>query len=323
MTRVDETNPVQLLLASAVEQAQAAIARSRPRPRWWPAGWAAAGLLLLLAASPAAAGNDIYFVAYNDRIQKGEVELMLMSDLVRPPRTQAAGTYTAHMMELEYGVTDRWASEVMVEGFVDPGNGGGRFTGFRWENRFKVLSGKDWGVLLYAEYEDLDPATRFKMELSGREDGKGEPAGLEGRRERILETRLVLSRDLGPWNIALNWINEADLRRGAFGFTDFGYALGVRRMLGSHHHGHEHDHEAPAEECSQVRGWKPAGYGFELYGGVGNSRAFGGPFNTQQHYFQPVIMFHPARNVMVHVGLAKGLTGVSDTLLRASVGIEF
>ena len=286
------------------------------RRRWRRAVQGALLSAALGCVTPAWAGNDIFFVTYNHNIEPRETELMVMTDVAKPADAAEGGTYLAHMIELERGLTERWATEVMIEGYVDPGRGTSKFTGFRWENRYRLRKGRSLVPVLYAEYEDLDPATRFKMELSGREDGKGEPSGLEGRRERILETRLVLSQDFGAYNVALNWINETDLRRGAGGFTDFGYALGVRRALGQHRHGSDAQAGPPS-------GWRPTAVGLELYGGVGNSRAFGGPFNAQQHYVQPVVMFHPAHNVMLHVGVAVGLTSVSDTLVRTSLGFGF
>ncbi|MBI3944294.1 MAG: hypothetical protein HY321_00065 [Armatimonadetes bacterium] len=293
-----------------------------------------------------------------------------MTDFTAPSeRTGEVGNYVSNMLELEYGVTDQFATELMLEGFFDTTHGFGKFTGFRWENRYRLSKQKNRGLnpVLYMEYEDLDPATRFKMEVSGREDGKGEPAELEGKRERILETRLVLSRDFGPCNIAFNWINETDVQRD--GFTDFGYSLGARWTLSDHHHEMEAAEGAAAlvassgklrfscpmhpEERAEKPGtcpdcgmalvssrdagrhglplggptrasrWKPAALGVELYGGLGNSRAFGGPFPVQPHYLGPILMFHPREGMMLHISAGIGLTPVSDDLLRTAVGFEF
>jgi hypothetical protein len=279
------------------------------------------------------AGNDIYFVTYNHHIEKGETELMVMTDFTEPAEhldDKKLGGYISNMVELEYGITEQLATELMLEGFIDTSYSYGKFTGFRWENRYRLNRGENWFLnpTLYMEYEDLDPKTRFKMEVSGREDGKGEPAE-EDQRERIMETRLVLSRDVGPWNVAFNWINETDMRRS--GFTDFGYALGVRYSLSDHHH-HEEDEEStvmsghhgmPAGKPTLTSRWKPAAIGLELFGGLGNSRAFGGSFNVQPHYLSPILMFHPSEHVMIHIGAAFGLTGVSDDLIRTGIALEF
>ena len=298
---------------------------------------AAAGIvsgILWLWPGSAKAGNDIYFVTYNHHIDKGEAELMVMTDYTEPTeRSEEAklGGYLSQMVELEYGLTEQFATELMLEGFFDASYHYGKFTGFRWENRYRLNKDENWFLnpVLYMEYEDLDPKTRFKMEVSGRTDGKGEPTEVD-QRERIMETRLVLSRDIGPWNLAFNWINETDTRRG--GFTDFGYALGVRYTLSDHHHDREEDGQTPsaAGHHGQPPGpppragrWKPAAVGLELFGGLGNNRAFGGSFDVQPHYLSPLLMFHPSAHVMVHVAAAFGLSGVSDDLIRTGVALEF
>src|SRR3989338_10549343 len=105
------------------------------------------------------------------------------------------------------------------------------------------------------------------------------------------------------------------------GFTDFGYALGLRYALTEHHHEQEEEgnygrHGVPAGEPTAESHWKPAAIGLELFGGLGNINAFGGPFDVQPHYLSPLLMFHPREHVMVHIGAAFGLTGVSDDLIR-------
>jgi hypothetical protein len=302
------------------------------RTIWRSVAWV--GLILGLC-SPVHAGNDIYFVTYNHHVEKGETELMVMTDYTEPAersKDKKLGGYLSHMVELEYGLTEQLATELMLEGFVDTTYSYGKFTGFRWENRYRLdTDDNPWPVspVLYMEYEDLDPKTRFKMEVSGREDGKGEPAE-EDQREHIMETRLILSRDFGPLNLAFDWINETDMRRG--GFTDFGYALGLRYVLSDHHHEHDEEehasalaghHGLPPAKPSRVSRWMPAAVGLELFGGLGNSRAFGGSFDVQPHYLSPIVMFHPSEHVMIHLGAAFGLTGVSDDLVRTGVAWEF
>ncbi|MBI2871008.1 MAG: hypothetical protein HYY14_04780 [Candidatus Omnitrophica bacterium] len=268
------------------------------------------------------AGNDVYFVTYNHHIEKGETELMIMNDFTEPAVRSGEnklGGYFSNMLELEYGVTEQFATEFMVEAFEDTTNSYGKFTGFRWENRYRLVKDENWYLnpVLYMEYEDLDPKTRFKMEVSGRTDGKGEPPE-EEQRERIMETRLILSRDFGPWNVAFNWINETDVRRS--GFTDFGYAAGLRYSL--HSHQHDHGESEEADSAASAGRWKPVALGLELFGGLGNSRAFGGDFEVQPHYLSPILMFHPSERVMLHIGAAFGLNGVSDDLIRTGVSLE-
>lgn len=214
-------------------------------------------LAILAWTNFARAGNDIYFVTYNHYIDKGELELMLMNDFTDPSKFRREDdgqhSYFSQMIELEYGVTEQWATEFMVEAFEEPGTGQSRFTGFRWENRYRLFKQEvPLNPMLYVEYEDLDPATRYKMEVSGWVRPPYKDTSPEPDRERILESRLVLSQDFGKLNLAFNWINESDLN--ASGFTAFGYALGARYDFnGGHftnpepdehagHHGHHEQH---------------------------------------------------------------------------------
>jgi hypothetical protein len=182
----------------------------------------------LTSAGNAGAGSG-YFTTYNSEVERGELELMLMSDFTQPSRfrrdSEGMKNYGSHMLELEYGVTDQLAAELMVEWFEEIGNT--EFTGVRLEGRYRLF--KDpvpLNPMLYLEYEDLDPRTRYKMEVSGWVQAPYAEHEASGR-ERIVETRLVLSDHVGPVEIALNWLNETDLHDGT---TAFGYAVGVSWM---------------------------------------------------------------------------------------------
>ena len=211
-----------------------------------------AALGLLIGAPDAKAGNDVYFVAYNHHIDKGEVELMVMNDYTNPAvfRREDDGQrgYFSQMIELEYGVTEQWATEFMIESFAEPGTGQSRFTGFRWENRYRLFRREvPLNPMVYVEYEDLDPLTRYKMETSGWIRPPYRETGAKPDRERILETRIVLSQDIGRLNLAFNWINETDLNSGV---TDFGYAMGARYDFNGGHYGHRKGAE-PAGHAGQ------------------------------------------------------------------------
>lgn len=83
------------------------------------------------------------FVLYNHHTaDAGEMEIMIMNDLSQEPD----GTrYTAQMIELELGITDKLTSEAMIEGQATFGEGGYNFTGFRWENRYRLF---DYGTFV-------------------------------------------------------------------------------------------------------------------------------------------------------------------------------
>lgn len=268
---------------------------------------------LLLASlgltGPAEAGSNGFFVTYNSEIEKGELELMLMNDITAPShfrRDEGFGTYMSHMIELEYGITSQLATEFMMEWFEDFETGDAAFTGFRWENRYRLFKNDvPLNPMVYVEYEDLDPRTRYKMEVSGWIDPPYAESAEEPDRERILETRLVLSQDVGPVNLAFNWINETDL---ASGDTAFGYALGAMWML----HGEHEEHHG-----------KGVGLGLEMYGALGDTKSFGLNPKRQEHYLGPIIMYHINKHWMTHAQLAIGLSKASDNLVRVNFGYEF
>lgn len=309
----------------------------------------------------AVAGNNGYFTTYNSKIERGELEFMLMNDLTQPAalrREQGQGDYLSHMVEIEYGLSDQFATEFMVEWFEDLENRQSHFGGFRWENRFRLFKKRvPLNPMIYMEYEDLDPRTRYKMEVSGwllppyQEATEGAPT-----RERILESRLVLSDMLGPLDLAFNAIFETDLSSGR---TAIGYSAGVMWMPG-----HDGDEEAderaaprpgaasyscpmhadvstpepgacpkcgmalvpsrpkPGEHAQDAHGGM-VGVGFEAYGGLGDTRAFGLRPARQEHYMGPILVYHPTARWMVHAQLGIGLSKVSDELVRLNIGYEF
>lgn len=311
-------------------------------------------ILFLAAGGRAWAGSNGFFVTYNSEIEKGEIELMLMNDITAPSsirrEKEGFGTYLSHMVELEYAPFHQFATEFMIEWFEDLETGDAKFTGFRWENRYRLFR-KDIPLnpMIYAEYEDLDPATRYKMEVSGwinppyeeEEEEGGEPD-----RERILETRLVLSDDIGPVNLAFNWINETDLENGQ---TAFGYSLGAMWMI--HGKNHEHEEKKSAYTCpmhgdvrlpgpgrcprckmalepvsakgEEEESHKGVGIGLEVYGALGDTKSFGLRPSRQEHYLGPIFMYHINHHWMTHAQLAIGLSKASDNLVRLNFGYEF
>ncbi|MBI2927407.1 MAG: hypothetical protein HYY24_17055 [Verrucomicrobia bacterium] len=279
------------------------------------------------------AGNDLYFVTYNHHIAKGELEVMVMNDFTDPSKFKRQDdgqrSYFSQMIEVEYGLTDQWAIEPMFEGFEEPSTGRMRFTGFRFETRYRLFRREvPLNPILYVEYEDLDPLTRFKMEVSGWIRPPYRTDGAEPDRERILESRLILSQDFGPLNAAFNWINESDLNES--GFTAFGYSLGVRYDFIKGHYGKRGEGETPAHADhphGAAHGTKRERHlpsvGLEFYGGLGDTQSLALEPTRQEHYLQPVLMLHLSERVMFHLGAAIGLSKASDNLIRTALAIEF
>lgn len=310
---------------------QPGVERKSGNVRWKAAGATAVALGLFPVA---ARGHDGYVTTYSHHMEPGELEIMVMVDFTSPskPRKEDDGQkdYFSQMLEVEYYPTSQLALEFMLEGFEDVGNGDGRFTGFRYEARYRLFEDKvPLNPTLYAEYEDLDPRTRYKMEVSGWVVPPYPVAGEEEPdRERIMETRLILSQDIEDWNVAFNWINESDLNAGD---TAFGYAVGVLYRL-PHASAACHNLPSPAGGTTAPEDHPPhaeaaairvASIGFEFWGALGDTIAFGLRPANQEHYFQPSIMFHVGEQAMLTLGFGIGLTDSSDNLVRLMWGWEF
>ena len=258
-----------------------------------------------------------------------------MTDFTMPSKHKQVNdnhqNYFSQMLELEYCPTNQLALELMVEGFAEPGTNINKFTGARYEARYRLS--KDQTPLnptLYVEYEDLDAATRYKMETSGWIDPPyAAAAGEEPARESILESRLILSHDFQPWNVAFNWINESDLHAGT---TAFGYSLGLLRFLGTAGQGsslsdnslqhHQHHAGMVDEKKTDLRSnfLRLASLSIDLFGALGDSIQMGLQPSRQEHYLQPSLKFDIGNNWMLTTGVAIGLTEASDNLFRFNWG---
>jgi len=280
---------------------------------------------LMFNPSKIFAGNGPFFVTYDHHpAEKGEVELMLMTDYAK---SKVGGNYVAQMLEIEYGVTKKLTTELMLEGQKTMGDTW-VFTGWRWENRYRLFERElPVNPMIYVEWENLNGATKYKMEVSGFRDlqpVRNKEAKKE--KERILETKLILGKDFGPLTVALNWINESDTRNKWE--TAFGYTLGARYSLSQAYsekkENGDGDHNHHGKDGHSMTQWV---VGAEMYGALGDTTNFGIKPNRQEHYFAPVLQFKKhLPNMMIHFHLspAIGLTRASDHfLIRTSIGVEW
>lgn len=254
---------------------------------------------------------------------------MLLNDFARDVR--GAPPYSAQMLMIERAMTDRWETELMLEGQKTSGEGY-QFTGWRWENRYRLF---EYGTFLnpglYVEYENLKPTTKYIMEISGRTDRPEDP---ERSTERILETRLILGQDFGDkLSVSFNWINETDVFVRTSGQTDFGYALGLNYMIynadggkAENHGVHNHKHAVASAAATADRQWAIAHVklGAELFGGLGDT-SLGMTINPDvtERYLGLNVMTHLRNGLHFMIGGAVGLTEVSQRgLVRLGVGYE-
>src|SRR5437667_3436129 len=163
-------------------------------------------VLLLSAVRTSPAQESAFFVTYNHHMEEpGNFDIETSSTTGVPRGGQRF--YFAPYMELEYGVTAQWTSELYLEGQSTNGDST-VFTGWRWENRYKPLKREHWiNPVLYLEYEDLNEASRIQKEVEGGgPDLSSRNALLTPIRDHELEGKLILSSDYHDWNIADNFI---------------------------------------------------------------------------------------------------------------------
>lgn len=274
--------------------------------------------LVAIWSSSAKAGQDANFILYNHHMEeKGATEIEVYSDYSHVGNGEP--NYTAQLLEIEYGVTDLWTAALYLEGaktFED----GGRydFASFRIENRVRLF--KDETLLnpvLYAEYEQKWPQSRFIRSVVGRTDTPEGPEEVEHE----LETKLILGHDFSSrFNVAFNTIQELKFDNGVW---SFGYAAGLNYDLFR-----SFDAE-PGQmfDDSQAGDWglNKLTLGVEFFGGLGDS-VKGLTFDPDKTKQYAGVGLRAEFKNEFHVGIggAFGLTHDSqDALLRVTAGYEF
>ncbi|MDQ6701430.1 MAG: hypothetical protein M3Z36_14720 [Acidobacteriota bacterium] len=255
------------------------------------------------------AGEGPYFVTYTHRMEEpGNLEFATRSVTIKP---SGANRTVATVAEFEYGVKAWWTSELYLDGQTTARDST-LFTGYRWENRFRLLPREHWiNPVFYFEFENINGADRNLLAVVGH-DGEEDLTGRNGEareeKKRELEAKLILSSNVKGWNISGNFIAEKNVRHAPF---EFGYAVGVNRPFAL---------AARAERCQ----FCPENFsaGVEVYGGLGTHESFG--LRGTSHYVAPTLSWTPA-NGSTTFKLSPGF-GVTPTslpfLLRFGVSYE-
>jgi len=268
------------------------------------------------AANPARAGNDANFVLYNQHLEeKGETEIEVFSDFAHVG--QGEKDYTTQLFEIEYGVTDLWTTAVYLEGAKTYGENYD-YASFRFENRVRLFKDETFfNPVLYAEYEQKQPESRFITSVVGRTDTPEGPAGTEHE----LETKLIVGHDITDrFNVAFNWINEIKFDNGVW---SFGYAAGFNYVLIKS--GLEAEEEAREKAGSESWDLEKLTLGVEFYGGIGDSvRGLTFDPDKTQQYAGVNLEAEFENHIHAGIGGAFGLTKDSqDAILRLTAGYEF
>jgi hypothetical protein len=257
-------------------------------------------ILLLITMRSSFAQESPFFVTYTHHLEEpGNLEVEVSSTTGVPRNGQRF--YSAPYMELEYGVTARWTSELYLEGQSTWGDST-VFTGWRWENRYKPPKREYWiNPVLYLEYEDINEASRIQKEVEGGgPDLSSRNALLTPGRNHELESKLILSSDYHDWNISENFTAAKNFSQSEG--VEFGYAFGVSRPLAT---------LASGANCRFCR--ENLILGAEIYGGLGSTLGFG--VRDTAHYVAPVLSWTVSDNSTLRFSPGFGLTQESNPVL--------
>ena len=266
-------------------------------------------LTLGVLASPSLAQERPYFITYDHHMEEpGNLEVA-----TNPVIGQARGisTFIGNWTEFEYGAKGWWTSEFYVDS-QHTLHDGGLLTGFRFENRFRLLLGEHRiNPVLYVEYEHINGADKTLKEVVGfdRKEGYAKP-NWETRleHEREFETKLILSSQIKGWNVSENIVGVKNIHEGVW---EFGYAFGFSRPLAL---------AASADACTFCR--ENCNSGLELYGGLGEWGDV--TFKGTSQYIAPVLAWNLPSGTTLRVSPGFGLTDQShSTLIRFGVSHEF
>jgi hypothetical protein len=267
---------------------------------------ALAGAFLILPSCRA--GEGPFFITYTQQMEEpGNLEFTTKNVTGKP---EDGNRFLGSALEFEYGVKGWWTTEVYLDGQTTSGQTTS-FTGYRWENRFRLLPRQHWiNPVLYVEFEDINGADKTLLEIVNHDskDDLTAPTGearLEKKRE--IEAKLILSSYFKGWTIAENFIAEKNVKHEPY---EFGYAAGISRPLAL---------AARPELCN----FCPENFqvGVEMYGGLGTHDDFG--LRGTSQYVAPTVAWSLANGTTFHVSPSFGITGNSvGFLLRFGVSYE-
>jgi len=266
----------------------------------------AALLLWPGAAAVARAQEKPYFTTYDHHLEEpGNLEVELTSTTARP---NGGNRFFSGLAEFEYGMTEWWTTEVYLEG-QSTAHDSTVFSGFRVENRFRVLPGKHRiNPALYAEYENTS-AGKTLNEVVGFDSQADalEPNGIARRDiEREMETRLILSSDFKRWNVSENFVAAKNFAGNPW---EFGYAFGLCHPLGL----------AALPFQGNFRNFRA---GLEVYGGLGTADRL--TLRDTSHYLAPVLAWSFPHGPRFKISPAFGLANPAyKFILRLGVSYEF
>jgi hypothetical protein len=273
----------------------------------WPKYLLAAAAALVLQPL-CRAGEGPFFITYTHQMEEpGNLEFATKSVIGRP---DGGNRFLGTVAEFEYGAKGWWTSELYFDGQATRGQSA-LFTGYRWENRFRLLSHEHCiNPVLYLEFENINGANKSLLEVvnhDGKDDLLSPNSDSRFEKKREIEAKLILGSYVNGWTIAENFIAEKNISHAPF---EFGYAVGVSRALAL---------AARPDRCSFCA--ENFQVGVEMYGGLGTHEQFG--VRGTSHYLAPTIAWAPVGGTTLRVSPSFGMTGNSaGFLLRVGVSYE-
>lgn len=264
----------------------------------------------LMNAGSSSAQESPYIVTYDHYLEEpGNLEVEYSSTF----GTQRAGNdFHAYWAEFEYGVKAWWTTEFYVDGQTTF-NDSTIFTGFRWENRVRPLAQEHFvNPVLYVEYEQINEADKIIKEVEGHDVESDHAVPNAEARQTLnheLETKLLLSKNVKGWNLALNPLATKNLLPSDP--WEFGYAVGASRPLTL---------KASARSCNFCAENFIAG--LEMYGGLGDTQDLG--LHETSHYLAPALAWNLPSGWTARTSVGFGLNDNSHRLLvRWGLSREF
>ena len=256
----------------------------------------------------ARAGEEPYFVTYSQHLEEsGNLEIATRTVTGKPAD---GNRFLGSVVELEYGVRGWWTSEFYLDG-QKTANDSALFTGYRWENRFRLLPREHWiNPVIYVEYEGINGADKGLLEVvnhDGQDDLTGNNREARSETKREIEAKLILGSNVHGWNFSENFIAEKNVAHAPF---EFGYAVAASRPLGL---------VARPDRCNICL--ENISVGAELYGGLGTHADFG--LSGTAQYLAPTVALQLESGPTLKISPVFGLTGTSvPFLLRFGVSYE-
>ena len=212
--------------------------------------------------------------------EKGEVAVELWNDVNFAEADNDDSYHSKHQIEFEYGVTDHLQLAYYEVYTWDRAKDWER-DAFKIEAKYRFADAGQWpvDVALYTEYKNPD----------GHRDVSSDE----------VENKVILSRDLGPWNVVGNIIFEKTIN--THSDWEFEWTAGANYKL-----------------TPRIR------MGLELKETLGDAGEFGLHRKDHECYLIPSVALHVSEHVGILVGPAFGLTRASDDLqLKSLVEVEF